>query len=149
MAQDLHGDTILHSLYGRKLGLDPNGLLTGHPDNKYGTERITSTSPSTLAGAGTSILQATGAAAYELVPPSAMMLGVRKRLFNNSTGAVAQLAKLTVGNFVSLLGSSHTTLSLTTRGAYVDLEYISTALVAIALQTTSSAISNVSLTTTT
>lgn len=137
MPQDLHGDTIQHSLYGRKLGLDQNGFLTGHAGAKAGTERITSTSPSTLALGGTSFLAATGSAAYEIAPPSLLLVGVRKRIVNDSTGAVAQLVKLTVGNFLSILGSSATTITLTTRGAYVDLEYKSTALVAAMLQTTS------------
>jgi hypothetical protein len=137
MPQDNHNETISHSLYGRRFGRDHNGFMTGFPDNKYGTERITSTAPSTLAPGATTFLAATGSAAYELVPPSLVMVGVRKRIVNDSTGAVAQLVKLTAGNFLSVLGSSATTITLTTRGAYVDLEYKSTALVAAMLQTTS------------
>lgn len=145
MAVDNHGSDIRHSLYGRMYGLDVRGLgVYGSPaigyggDLRYGTETITSTLPSTLAPAATSILQATGSAVYELVTPQASMVGVRKRIFNNSTGAVAMLVKLTSGNFIANTGSSavFNTISLTTRGTGIDIEYISSNLIAVMGQTT-------------
>ena len=159
MAIDNHGGDIQHSIYGRQFGLDMRKLgVFGSPsqtangfggDLRYGTETIASTVPSTLAPAGTSLLQATASAVYELVTPQASMIGVRKRIFHNSTGAAAQLVKLTSGNFVSVYGSSQNTLSLSTRGAYVDLEYISSSLVAVNLQTSSTTLNLVTATTTT
>lgn len=158
MAVDNHKGDIQHSLYGMSWGLDGRKLgvlgspaLGGGGDIRYGTETLGTTVASTLAPAGTSILSSSNSAVYELIPPQASMVGVRKRVFSATTGATAQLIKLTAGNFLATLtsGSSGNTISLTTRGAYVDLEYLTTAFVGVMLQTTSSAISNVSITTTT
>lgn len=136
MAQDNHGNQILHSLKGRQLGLDHRGMIVGAMDRRVGTETITSTAASTLAAAGTSVLKATASAVYELIPPAANMIGARKRLINGSTAAVAMLAKLTAGNFLTATGTTNNTVSLSTRSAYVDLEYISTALVAVCVPPT-------------
>lgn len=158
MPFDNHKGDIQHSLYGMSWGLDGRKLgVIGSPalgtggDLRYGTETITSTLPSTLSPAATSILAATGTAAYELVSPSASMVGVRKRLLQNSAGAAqAMLVKLTAGNFVTLVtsGSSNNTITLSTRGSYVDLEYISTSLV-FAMITSTVSTAYVSFSTTT
>lgn len=145
MPLDNHASDIQHSLYGRQFGLDARklGVFGAQTpgfggDIRYGTETIASTVPSTLAPAATTILAATATAAYELVPPSASMVGVRKRLIHNSTGAAqAQLVKLTAGNFLTNTGSSFTTLTMSTRGVVVDLEYLTTALVAAITQISS------------
>jgi len=130
MAVDNHNSQIKHSLYGRLAGLDHRNLAVfGGGDIRYGTETLGTTVASTLAPGGTSILAATAAAVFELIPPSATMIGVRKRLISNTTGAVAQLAKLTAGNFTANGLTTQNTLTLSTRGVGVDLEYISTALV--------------------
>jgi hypothetical protein len=152
MPIDNHDKDMRHSLYGRRFGIDDRGLIVGTQDIRHGTETVLTTAPSTLAPGGTSLLQATATATYELVPPSASMVGVCKRLVHNSTGAAALLVKLSTaaaagGNFMSVLGTSANTITLTTRGAYVDLEYITTALVAALLQTTSTSFT--ALTTTT
>lgn len=146
-----HKGEYLHSLYGRKLGLDNNGFLIGPPSGRNQTETITTTAPSTLMVGGTSILQATGSAVYELPVPTAALIGVQKRIISNTTGAVSQLVKLTAGNFMSFTGSSQltNTITLSTRGAFVDLEYLSTALVFAGVNSTSTAGTLVSFTTTT
>lgn len=152
MPIDNHDKDIVHSLYGRKFGIDNRGFLTGCPDVRHGTETILTTALSTLAPGGTSILQATAAAVYELVPPSASMVGVQKRVIHNSTGAVNQLLKLSTangGSFLTQAYSTMNTITMTTRGAYVDLEYISSSLVQVMLQSTSTANNAVGLTTTT
>lgn len=142
---DQHGSDIQHSFYGRQLGRDVNGMLTGLADYRPATEVVGTTAASTLAKGGTSILSATAPGAYELPAPAANMVGVRKRLFNSSSGN--QLAKLVTGNFKSILGTSANTITLVSTGSYIDLEYITTALVAAMLQTTST--SYTALTTTT
>lgn len=155
MPIDNHDKDILHSLYGRRLGIDNRGLLTGLPDIRHGTETITSTVASTLAPAGTSILGATVSGVYDLTPPSASMVGVCKRLIHNSTVAgLAMLVKFStgnagLGNFMTLLGTSQNTLSLTTRGTVVDLEYISSAFVSVVALNSTSTSGAVLLTTTT
>lgn len=133
---DTHGSDILHSLRGRKIGLDSKSFLTGFLDSRVGTERVTSTAASTLSAGGTSVLLATAAAAYELVPPAANMVGVRKRIISATTAAVAFHVKLTAGNFITATGTTNTTVQLSTRSAAVDFEYISTALVSVITQPT-------------
>ena len=58
------------------------------------------------------------------------MIGVRKTLISNSTVGI-QYAKLTSGNFLVNRGTSFNTAQLSTNSAVVELEYISTALVAV------------------
>ena len=149
MTIDHHGSRIKHSIYGRKLGLDHNDFLTGVLDLLPATETVTAAS--TLSKGGTSLLSATAVTVYELPPPSSVLIGARKRLINASTAAVSQLVKLTAGNFLTCLGSTFTTLTITTRPVNVDLEYISTAFVAVLnVNTTSTSFSYLfSLSTTT
>lgn len=127
MAIDHHGSRIKHSIYGRKLGLDHNDFLTGVLDILPATETVTAAS--TLSKGGTSILRSAASAVFELPPPSSVLIGARKRLISDTTGAVSQLVKLTSGNFMTVFGTSFNTLTLSTRGVSVDLEYISSALV--------------------
>lgn len=142
MPYDPHDSQIRHSFYGRRLGFDGNDFLVGHSGERPPTETRTSTGTvsSTLAKGGTSLLSATAAAVFELEPPSAAMVGVRKRVINTSTAAVSQIVKIASGNFLSVFGSSATTLTMSTRNAMAELEYISTALIAVNnLQSTSTA----------
>jgi hypothetical protein len=150
MPLDHHGSDILHSFYGRQFGLDPNRCLTGMADIKHLTETITSTVATTLAAGGTSVLLATASGVYTIQPPSnRYMLGSLKRIINASTAAVSMLVKLTTGNFLSAFGSSANTITLSTRGAALDLEYISSALVAVMNVNSSSTAGYFLLTTTT
>lgn len=144
MAIDRHDSQIRHSLYGRKLGLDNNDLLTGLPDVRVATETVTAAS--TLMKGGTSLLSATAATVYELPPPSADLIGVRKRLINGSTG-LSQLVKLTAGNYLQSALSTNNTLTIATRGASIDLEYITTALVSVIGASQSTAVMSFSTTT--
>ena len=142
-----------HSIYGRKLAIDFNGFIIGPPSDRNATETITTTAPSTLAVGGTSVLLATAAAAYELPTPRAEYVGIQKRIINASTGATVQNVKLPSGNFLvggsGSVGSTFTTIVLSTRGGMVDLEYLTTALVAVITQTSSLSSGFTAFTTTT
>lgn len=127
MAQQRWGDQILASIKGVRFGLDHRDLLVGHAGYRNPQEVVTA--GSTLSAAGTSVLETTAAAVYELIPPSASMRGVKKRVVSNSTAAHS--LSLTAGNFASNALSTYTALVLTGVGEAVDLEYISTSIVAV------------------
>ena len=76
----------LHSLYGRKLGLDKDGFLVGHPGARVGVE--TSTAASTLDNSGTSVL--TGTTALHTLG-GAVAPGVRKTIINASSVSTATM----------------------------------------------------------
>lgn len=137
MAIDNHASEIQHSLYGRLFGLDNRklGIFGGGGDKRYGTETLATTAASTMAAAATTLLTATAPGVYELIPPAASMVGVRKRVINASS--TAQFFKLVTGNFQSMYGSSQNTVTVSTR-AVIDLEYITTALVAVVMHTSGS-----------
>ena len=135
MTIDNHDGQILTEIHGRRLGLDHRGFLTGVPDVRAGSETLTAAS--TMAAGGTSVLAAAAAAVFELVPPSVDLVGVRKRIFSGTTDAVAMYAKLTAGALV-VDGSTFAVAVLTTRGTFVDLEYISTGEIAVLGKTSTS-----------
>jgi hypothetical protein len=129
MAIDGHSKYMRTSIHGRRFGLDDYENLTGAVGRRNGHETLTAAS--TLHPGGTSLLNAASSAVFELPPPAADLVGVTKRVIAISTGAAPQYVKLTAGNFLVNGFSSHNTCSLTTRGTAVDLEYITTALVAV------------------
>ncbi len=145
MPIDLHAAFIRKSFHGNQLGRTDEDHLVGIQGVQHGTETITSTAASTLMVGGTSILMATASGVYTLPVPVAGRVGIPKRLFNNS--AVAQYVKLATGNFVHAALSSNNTLQLVARGAMVDLEYLTTALLGVAGSSQSTAVAAFTTTT--
>lgn len=119
----------LHSLYGRKLGIDKDGFLVGHPGERVGVETITAAS--TLDNSGTSVL--TGSTASHTLGGAAAA-GVRKTIINASSVSTATMSITRSSSDVSFLGSTSTDytgggakLSLLNSGSAVELIALSTA----------------------
>lgn len=83
MALDKHGDEILTSLHGRRLGLDSKGHVVGTPGDRHALETVTAAS--TLAASGVSVIESTEAITVTLAAPPAV--GVEKTIVNLSTFA--------------------------------------------------------------
>jgi len=83
MALEKWGGAILHSLYGRKFGVDDAGFPVGGPGTRHPYEAITSAS--TLANSGISVLTCTAASSHTLTDPD--RIGLEKTIVNNSTYA--------------------------------------------------------------
>lgn len=129
MSINTHASNILKSLKGRLIGLDHRNFAVGIAGVRSSIETL-STAGAISPNCRTSVLATTAAAVYTLTTPSASMIGVRKTLISNSTVGI-QYAKLTSGNFLVNRGTSFNTAQLSTNSAVVELEYISTALVAV------------------
>lgn len=130
MALDKHGRDIIVSLHGRQLGLDGKGNLVGQGGIRDGYEAAST--GSTLAPGGLSIFSTTAGGVYELHTPADAMIGQMKTLACTSgTSAAYHYAKLASGNFMTSAGSSYTTALFSTGGQVLDLQYISTSLVAV------------------
>lgn len=130
-------DSIQHSLYGRRLGVDANNYIVGTAGIREGLESA-SVDGTTIAANGTTILNnATAASTFNLPPPSVALQGVEKTVIDLSTGTNNQTLKLATGNFLTSLSSTYTTITFaSTVGAIggrgnVYLQYISTAFVAL------------------
>lgn len=131
---------ILHSLYGRLLGIDKDGFITGLNGIKVpaiytgpsgsetlsgGAASVTSpTTAQTVAAGGTSIFNATAAKTYSLAAPAA---GVTKRLTNTTTSTAARTITLASGNIVSTSLSTGQTITMTGLGQSAELIGLSTA----------------------
>lgn len=73
---------LLHSFYGRKLGVDHAGFVVGPPGSRHPYESL---STGALANSGVSFLESTAAANYTLADPD--RVGIEKTIVNNSTFA--------------------------------------------------------------
>jgi hypothetical protein len=93
--------SVLHSLYGRKLGLDKDGFVVGHPGPRDPVE--TSTAASTLAASGVSILSGS-TASFTL--PGAAAPGVRKTIINGSSISTATMTITRASSALSIVGST-------------------------------------------
>src|SRR2546422_740349 len=116
MAQDtsLNGlrNSIITSLYGRRIGLDSSDYLTGPRairEQVEGVSSAASTIVSTsvtnnLSAYGLSLVGATGATATTAYTLAAPVTGVVKRLFNPTTG-LAVILTTAAGAFICSTGS--------------------------------------------
>ena len=145
MAIDGHSKFMRDSIRGRRFGMDHYNSLVGQHGIRSGHE--TSTAASTLAPNGTSLLNGASSDVYELTPPAADLIGTQKRVIAVSTSASPMYVKLTAGNFLLDGLSSHNTCSLTTRGAALDLEYITTGLISVVARPESTAVASFSTST--
>lgn len=136
MTYDGHSKFMRTSIHGKRFGIDDNDNLCGNAGYRNGTETLTASS--TLHPGGTSLLAATVAAAYDLPSPSEELVGTQKRIVGLSTAN--QHVRLQAGNFLTAGQTTATVCLLTTRGAAVDLEYISTAFIAVTSRSSSTAI---------
>lgn len=129
MAQDatLEGirSSVMDSIKGRKLGIDPTGLLVGQAGVRAPITALTSlSSGATLAAYGLStIFSASAGIPFLLAAP---IPGVEKELLSiSSGGGVVTLAS---GNFQTTAGSTTTSVTFSgANGGYVRLMGISTA----------------------
>lgn len=142
MAQDtsLQGlrSQYLTQIHGRRLALDPNDFIVGPRDlrvqvegwNAAGTT-ITSTSvASNLSNWGLSLVGATGASATTAYTLAAPVPGVRKLIFNPTTGQ-AVVTSSGAGAFLVSSGSITSTIgtaTFTAKGAFLELIGLTTAL---------------------
>ncbi len=142
MAQDatLQGlrNQYLTQIHGRRLALDPNDYLVGPRDLRLqvsgfssGGSTVTSTSvASNIDPFGYTVVGATGASATTAYTLAAPVPGVRKVIFNPTTGGVTVLTSaagaliITTGSITSTFGQ----FSMAAKGAYVELVGLSTAL---------------------
>jgi hypothetical protein len=132
MAIDQHGDEILHSLYGRKFGLDKAGHAAGLAGVRVPVE--SSTAATALTPYGVSAIGGT-TATYTLAAPSGV--GVTKFIVNVSTDSTAQLNVVRSSSdsgvtFNGSTGAGGVNIALVGRGAAVNLIAISSAIWAVA-----------------
>ena len=127
---------ILDSVKGRKLGLSPTGYLQGQLSVKEpqtglaASTTLISTATAALPAYGVSIIGSTitsGATSYTLADP---VPGVRKVLFNGTTGtATVTLLSTTAGQGIVSTGSAASTYSVIQfvgKGAMAELVGLST-----------------------
>lgn len=127
---------VLDSIKGRKLGLNAAGFLQGQlavrdaTTGITGTSTLMSTATAALPAYGISLLGSTltsGATSYTLADP---VPGVRKVLFNPTTGTVTvTLNSTTAGQSIVSTGSAASTYSIINfvgKGAMADLIGLST-----------------------
>lgn len=149
MAQDatLVGlrNQILTSLFGRRIGFEPGNSSDTNPDYlagprgfrepisgfSSGGSTVTSTSVTTpLPGYGPSMVGATAASATTAYNLAAPIPGVRKIIFNPTTGQ-AVVGTTDAGAFICASGSVTSTLGIITlapKGSFIELMGLSTAL---------------------
>jgi hypothetical protein len=116
----------LHSLYGRKFGIDKDGFAVGPPGVREPLE--SSTGASTLANSGVSLLGGTTATWTLPAPPAA---GVRKTILHASTDSTAVLTVKRGSSLISIIGATGgdpigATVLLTNKGTALNLISIST-----------------------
>lgn len=131
-------NSVLDSIKGRKIGIDFDGYLTGIPDNRVpvmgstgGGSTVVSTATASLVPYGVSLVGSSGtsgATAYTLQSPDP---GVRKVLFNPTTGVVN--IATTLANFISTgsITSTYANITMAGKGASLELIGITTALWAV------------------
>lgn len=101
MAIDQHGDEVLHSIYGRKFGIDKGGHAAGLAGVRMPYEA--STAASTLTSYGMSVLSGSTASHTLGAPPA---IGVTKTIINASTISTATMTIVRNDSSVTFLGSS-------------------------------------------
>lgn len=133
MAIDQHGDEVLHSLYGRKLGLDKGGYAVGLPGVRVPIESSTATAA--LTAYGMSVLSGSTDTWTLGAPPA---IGVEKQIINNSTLSTATMSvvRSSSGSGVTFAGSTANggggvRINLVANGAGITLVGISSAAWAI------------------
>ncbi len=112
---------ILHSIYGRKLGLNKDGFLISAD-----TDTVIESTSVALKNAGISLLSTVGT--YSLPPPAP---GLFKNIVTTSTSTGVRTITLSAGNFQSTAGSSFITYTLAGGGQYLNLLGVSTAVYAV------------------
>ena len=121
---------FLTSVHGRKLGIDHNGFVVGHPGNRMPYEA--STAGTTLANHGLSVLSGSTASWTLNGPPA---IGVEKEIINASSLSTATMTILrsSSGSGVTFLANTSGTTELTAvaitliqRGSGVKLRAVST-----------------------
>ncbi len=131
MAKSLQqlSNSIITSVFGRRLGMDIGGYLVGPPDMKVQTQVATSlTTSSAIDPHGITSLAATSAATYAM---SAPVEGVEKKLVCTSTGAGNQVVQLPTGvTFQTTAGTSFNQATFSGVGQSADLVGLSTSLYA-------------------
>jgi hypothetical protein len=130
MAIDQHGDEVLHSLYGRKFGIDKGGHAVGLAGVRVPYEA--STAASTLTAYGMSVLSGSTDFWTLGAPPA---IGVEKIIINNSSLSTATMSivRSSSGSGVTFLGSTANggggvRINLLNNGAAVTLVGISSAI---------------------
>ena len=134
MGLNTWGDAILHSLYGKKFGLDPNNYVAGPAGYRNGIESVT-TAGTALAPSGISNLANTTtggtAVALTLPGPSLALRGLTKVINNISTGSPIYTVTLSTGYFGTSTGVPACTAasfgSSVAWGQSLSLQYISSA----------------------
>ena len=131
-------NSIITSLFGRRLGLDQYDTLTGPKGfrdpvdgwNTAGTTLVSTSVASNIPAYGMTVVGATGASATTAYTLAAPIPGVCKRIFNPTTGAVTILTT-GAGAFICSTGSvasTQGTISFVGKGAYVELWGLTTSL---------------------
>lgn len=122
------GDAILHSLYGRKLGLTKDNYVAGPAGYIEGMETI-STAASVLAPTGISNLQTTAASSLlTIAGPSLALRGLTKIINNISTGGYTCTVTLSAGYFQTPASSTYSVITSTGMGQSLTLQYLTSAL---------------------
>lgn len=151
--------TILHSIYGRKLGVDNSGYVTGEKGVKWpavyfgasgaevaqfgstAVQALTSgTTGTQITAAGVTTIATSSALTWTMAPPIPSAIKV---IQVNTTGTpVATTVRLSTtlgGNFQSTLGSSFQAISLLSNGIAVTLMGLSTSIWQVLTNTSSAA----------
>lgn len=146
MAKDtsLNGirNEMIHSLYGRRLGVDQNNLLVGHTGERVpaegwssGGSTFPSSSPATLSAFGLTVGGTTGSSGSTAASPACQQLpapvpGVRKLLFNASTAMFTAGTTAAAAYFMSTgsAGSTYQYVTLWGKGVSLELIGLTTAL---------------------
>lgn len=131
MAIDQHGDEVLHSIYGRKFGIDKNGYAVGLPGVRVPFEN--STAASTLTAYGVSALGGT-TATFTLTGPPAV--GVVKYIVHASTDSTAVMNVVRSSSdsgvvFYGSTGAGGVNIAFNSRGSAVTLVGLSTTVWAV------------------
>ncbi len=120
-------NTIMTSLFGRRLGFDNNEFLVGTKDLRVAIEDISTTAATSALPYGHTRVLTSGSSQTGVYTLQAPIPGVRKTLALNSTSTGTAQFTATNAAFLSGSGTSEAVISLITKGAFVELLGVTTA----------------------
>jgi hypothetical protein len=120
-------NTIMTSLFGRRLGFDNNEFLVGTKDLRVAIEDISTTAATSALPYGHTRVLTSGSSQTGTYTLQAPVPGVRKTLSLNSTSTGTMQFTATNAAFLSGSGTSEAVISLITKGAFVELLGVTTA----------------------
>lgn len=120
-------NTIMTSLFGRRLGFNKDEFVVGTKDICVAIEDISTTAATSCINYGHTRFLTSGSSQTSNVTLQAPQVGVRKSFSLQSTSTGNQIITATAAAFLAASGSSVAVINLQGGGAFVDMIAVSTA----------------------